>query len=488
MGITNFHKMIKEHYPEAFKKKWINYYDNVYVDLNFVLHYCSFSSSSEEEVFSKVYTFFDNILVELSPTKSLTICSDGVAPLAKLILQRQRRLNVSKNLSENNNNNNFTTMMFTPGTNFMKELKFKLSNYFDYISNVYGIQINYLDDRIDEAELKLKNKLMENMNQDKSATHVIVTNDADVVVMLTTLKEIKNSFVFTRSNNQNDVLSIGKLIDLHTNKFGMSLNSNYDFALISIMMGNDYIPKIRLVDFDKLWNAYKSIIASNLVGLVNYDFTINYNFFVKLLNKIIELSKQKSTNYITIHNCFNSMYSNYLDGLTWCLETYQKGVCSRYDYMYEHQESPHPLGLIINILNNKKLLEVNKSKYDSISPELYAILVLPTTAKNLIDNKYHKFMNESDILYTNEKCQICKELLKEIKESKLDLTKTEAEYDSDNSDESESEDILKKIKQIKLKNTSLSKKLTSHKKNHDQLSLNDIKNIIDNFNNYCKLL
>ncbi len=484
MGITNFHKMIKEKYTGAFKKKWMQSYDHVYVDLNYVLHFCSYSSNSEDEVLNKLYNFFDNVLAELIPTKSLTVCSDGVAPLAKLILQRQRRLNVSRNVANKTNldDNSFNTMLFTPGTSFMKNLKSKLNNYFKYIGESYNIKINYLDDETDEAELKLKYQLMENAKLNNNHTHIVVTNDADVVVMLTTLKETHNAFVFCRLNNQNDILSIGKLLDLHTDSVGCSLNPNYDFTLVSIMMGNDYLPKVRLADFEKLWTSYKEILVSHPTGIINNDLTLNYKFLVKMLYKIIELSKQKSLNIVTVRNGFSDMYLNYFDGLTWCLETYCTGKCKRYDYMYEYQESPHPLGLILNMTINKELLQLNKSEYPAINSALYAILVLPNFAKNLINKKYHKFMEKSEILYTAEKCKKCSEFYDEIKILKSDLTKTEAELDSDESD-SETET---KIKEIKNKNTVLSKKLTAHKKNHDKLTLKDIKTLISDFNTYCK--
>lgn len=483
MGITNFHKMIKENYSNAFQKKWLDNYDNVYVDLNYVLHYCSYSSHSEDDVFTKLYAFFDCILAELIPTKSLTICSDGVAPLAKLILQRQRRLNVSKNIDSEKTTNDFSTMLFTPGTAFMKNLNNKLTNYFNYVSNTFNITINYLDSTFDEAELKLKFKLMENINQNKMHSHIVVTNDADVIVMLTTLQYLDNTFVFCRSNQQNEILSIGKLIDLHTDKVGCSLNPNYDFALVSIMMGNDYIPKIKLVDFEKLWEAYANVLMSNSNGLVNLDLTINDTFFVKMLNQIIYLSKQTYPNTVNVYNAFSDLYSNYLDGLTWCLHTYQSGKCIRYNYMYEYQDAPHPLGLIFNIIQNKNLLKFNKTISPAITPELYAILVLPDFARNLIDKKYHKFMNQNDILYTTEKCKKCAEFHDELKTIKNNIAKTQAEIDSDNEDNS---DIQKKLQKIKNQNTLLSKQLIAHKKNHDKLTLSDITTIVTNFNIFCQ--
>ena len=475
MGITNFHKMIKEKYGDSFKDKWLDFYDHVYVDLNYVLHFCSYNATNEEDVFARLYCFFDTILSELLPNKTLTVCSDGVAPLAKLVLQRQRRLSVNKSKDENA----FSTMIFTPGTKFMTNLKTKLKNYFDFVKNTYCIKINYLDSEIDEAELKLKYKLMQHMKNNPDDTHIMVTNDADVVVMLTTLENPCYAFVLSRTNHKNEILSIGKMLDLHTDSVGCSVNFNYDFALISIMMGNDYLPKIRLVDFEKIWTSYKEIlkvIPTGIINVENNNLKINPNFFIKLLYKLISISKQKSLNIVSIRNAFGNMYLNYLDGLTWCLHTYNTGKCVRYDYMYEYQESPHPLGLIFNIMENRELLKHNNNVSDPISSSLYAILLLPNFAKKLIDKKYHKFMEKNDILYTTEKCKECKEFYSEIQTIKNDLMVTDTETIC--------EDTEIKINKLKKNSTELGKKLIAHKKNHDRLSLNDIKTIISNFESF----
>lgn len=509
MGITNFHKMIKEKYSKAFQNKWMSTYDNVYVDLNYVLHFCSYSAETEENVFSRLRNFFDNILLEIIPTRTLTVCSDGVAPLAKLVLQRQRRLSVSKNISEKKS---FNTILFTPGTDFMKNLKTKLSDYFKFLENIYGITVDYLDSETDEAELKLKYQLMQNMDKHQNDTHIIVTNDADVIVMLTTLKNVENTFVFCKNNNQNEVLSIGKLIDLHTDKVGSSINPNYDFAFVSIMMGNDYLPKIRLVNFEKIWDSYMEVLKVLPNGIVNNNLSINHNFLIKMFYRVINKSKQKSLNIITIINSFDELYSNYLDGLMWCFDTYHTGKCVRYDYMYEYQESPHPLGLIFNIKENPNLLVINKITYPPISPVLYAILVLPNFAKDLINKKYHKFLEKNDILYSVEKCTKCSDFCNKIKSIKTDLANVETELDdikcvttnsneSDKSAESAKSDksakstksdksakstkLAKLAKKLKDDQIDLSKKLIAHKKNHDKLSLEDIKDMVSNFESYC---
>jgi hypothetical protein len=210
--------------------------------------------------------------------------------------------------------------------------------------------------------------------------------------------------------------------------------------------------------------------------------TLSTKFIVKMLYEVIRLSKQKSLGLVTIRNSFNDIYLNYLDGLTWCLDTYKTGKCKRYDYMYEYQESPHPLGLIMNMLENNELLKLNKCEFPPIDPSLYAILVLPNYAKKLINKKYYKFMESSDILYATEKCEKCSDFYKQIKVLKCDIAQTEAELDSDS--EETNQKTKKKIKELRDNNTIVSKKLIAHKKNHDKLTLSDIKELINKFKQF----
>src|SRR5690606_2292425 len=92
------------------------------------------------------------------------------------------------------------TILLTCGTDFMLGVYNKISNYIKFITHIYNIKVELLDCNIDEAELKLKKKMMDNIEQDteNKDTHLFVTNDADVIVMLTTLKNYSNVYVYCK--------------------------------------------------------------------------------------------------------------------------------------------------------------------------------------------------------------------------------------------------------------------------------------------------
>lgn len=478
MGIKDFHKSIKEYYPKAFKRNWLYVYDHIYIDINFALHNCSYGAKSEDEIFARLLKFFENIFKETIPVKSITVGADGVAPLAKLLLQRKRRLTISKNDASKSDtkDNHVSSLIFTPGTIFMIELRAKLEKFLKYIGNIYQVKINYLQDEIDEAELKIKYKLMENMNDYPNDTHIVVTNDADVVVMLTTLKNYQNAFIYCK-NKDRDTISIGKLIDLHTDRVGCTLNPGLDFTLLSIMLGNDYLPKVGLINFDKLWDSYKCLTNFYPDGIINEKLIINKSFFLGLLFNLIHKTKKNLINKIKKEDCNVSLHDNYLDGLMWCIHTYFEGTCFRYNYMYEYQNVPNLIGLLLNLIKNKKELKINMELYDPIDYKLYAILVLPKSAKKLIDKKYHKFIDTSDVLYDQEECEKCNDMCEKIRK----MNKKIIDHKNNNSDsDSETEsnylnDELKKMSKI----------LSLHKSLHTELAYDDIEKIISEFNTYC---
>jgi hypothetical protein len=464
MGITGFHKCIREKYGGSFKKTWVDSYDHVYIDINFALHYCSYGAKSIDEIYERLFKFFDNILQELTPAKSLTIAADGAAPLSKLLLQRKRRLTISRNLQKDIES---SSLMFTPGTKFMNEIKERMSKYMKYIEKAYCIKINYLNLNKDEAELKLKKKLMENLEEHVGDSHVVVTNDADVIVMLCTLDKFHNVYIFCKSNQQNEVISIGKLLDLHTDNVGCSVNPGLDFAAVSIMLGNDYLPKINFVTFDKLWISYKNAVGADPRGLIlDRKMTINKSFMIKLLSGVVIQTRPCFIKRLALEFSFSSLYENYLDGYTWCLDTYNTGECTRYNYMYGFHDSPHPLGLMFGILKNPDFLKLSNEKFECIDSRLYAILVLPKSSLSLVDEKYKKFTEETDILYDEECCKKCTSFHSKLK-------KLNEEFLND-----------PKNLEIKKKITVESKSMTLHKKQHDDITLSDINNIITGFNKF----
>lgn len=462
MGIKDFNKNIKQEYPEAFKSVWLSFYDYIYIDLNFALHHCSHEIKKLDDIYCRLFKFVENILLETNPRKKVYFTSDGSAPLAKLLLQRDRRSVKAKSIE---NIEEASSLLFTPGTEFMNTLKIEMNAFMTYLSHIFNVDVEFLEKDSDEAELKLKKKIMENISEDKSGilTHLFVSNDADVVLMLTTLENYKNVFIFDKKANH--ILSIYKLMDLHTTKVGITQNSGLDFTALNLMLGNDYLPKVHYVDYFKLWEAYAKISFNNPSGLIlknnNCATTINESFFIKLMNELIANLKPSFLNKPTQKELMSSMYKNYYDGFAWCMTTYIDGVCTRYNYMFGYDTKPHPLGLMFNMnYINNNFLEAPSLLSDPLPSSLYSILLLPKSHKHLIDKKYHNFVEKEKGLYTQECCEKCKYFNVRIRE-----LESKAE-DLENAKQATSK-IRSEVSKIK-------KTLTLHKKQHSVLALDDI--------------
>jgi hypothetical protein len=454
MGIKDYHKWMKQSYPNAFNTKWLEFYDHLYLDINYLLHYVHYGSKNQNQILYKFFACIEKLVKIYNPTKSIVIANDGPAPIAKLLLQRERRITASRDISSNQNELNISSLIYTPGTEFMDTIKEKMQEFIEKIKKIYCIDIEYMIGCEGEAELKLKEKMGENINKNKYDTHIIISSDADVIAMFGTFNYTDYYKIFICCNIKNmEIISFGELMNYHTNKYNFSNKFGLDFTLLSILLGNDYLPKVSFCDLDKMWSSYKLFVDEHKDGLVDNNLNINVDFFNEIMNGIVAKTKYHFVNKFAINSFNLPLYTNYTDGLLWCLNMYKNGRCSRYNYMYQCDESPHPLGLILHLKLNPNLRNFNNIEYKSLNKNLYAILVLPQKAIGLINKKYHKFTENYDILYEEELCEDCVKL--HIEKNKF--TREDEEY---------------KTKSIELKN---------HRIKHRNITLDDVEEISNNF-------
>ena len=449
MGIKDFYKTMKKRYSGAFQKEYYGSYDYVYIDINYALHLSSYGGKTINEIYDRLSKFIINVCVELIPRKRLVLASDGTAPLSKLLLQRKRRSGMLKTYDEENE---VSSLLFTTGTNFMTDIYKNIKDKIKILEKIYSIDIEYIDNCHDEAELKLKRSLENYVNNDDNSSHIFVSNDADVVVMLTTVEKYKNIFIYLRSNGE--ILSIAKLIELHIEEVGCSLTPALDFSGIHIFMGNDYLPKLNFLTYTNLYDAYRLALSKDNTGIFS-DGKLNKSFLINFLKSIVSLLKKQYINKINLEKYNSESYDNYMDGYIWCFYTYKNSKCDRYNYMYEATLNPHPLELLINLTVSKEELCYKNEVSEPVNYDLYGILLLPYSSKKLIDKKYHEFMEfeeTSDVLYQDELCKKCSDLSKKIQN--VDNDKEKNEY-------------LSLIK--------------NHRKNHAPINICDINNIQNNF-------
>lgn len=119
-------------------------YDNLYIEMNSIIHRCSHPSDADvyfrvgkkeftdEEIFENVSRYVELIFNIIRPVNLLYLAFDGVPPRAKVNQQRGTRFRTAKRLSDNDSNAEIVRDLFdgncvTPGTIFMT----KLNKYID---------------------------------------------------------------------------------------------------------------------------------------------------------------------------------------------------------------------------------------------------------------------------------------------------------------------------------------------------------------------
>ena len=127
MGVPSYFKNIIQTYNDILltKEDFNIIINNLFFDLNCLIHPCCRGLTDEDEMFDKIYDYIIEIINICNPKDLVYIAIDGVCPRAKIEQQKSRRFKSA------NENKIWDTNAITPGTNFMKKLnKFlKEKNY-----------------------------------------------------------------------------------------------------------------------------------------------------------------------------------------------------------------------------------------------------------------------------------------------------------------------------------------------------------------------
>ncbi|KAG9390053.1 5'-3' exonuclease N-terminus [Carpediemonas membranifera] len=235
MGVPKFYRWLCNRYPEIvsdFEEYSPNLMDNLYLDLNGIIHNCTHPSSalvctlSEHEVFSAIFASIDHFFKTVQPRKRFFIAVDGSAPRAKLNQQRQRRFKAASDIRKSLDalinkgiltgaevadlmpdytrtgdpmkDHIFDSNCITPGTAFMQRLHAHLEMYLaTKVSSdpLYsGVDIYYSGYNCPgEGEHKIMDFIRSIQRQNPgykgSERHMLYSADADLIMLALALNE-----------------------------------------------------------------------------------------------------------------------------------------------------------------------------------------------------------------------------------------------------------------------------------------------------------
>ena len=147
MGIPSyFSQIVKRHGYILKEMSYLSHVNNLYMDCNSLIYdavknnptYDKGSAKEyEKEIILMVCRKVDYYVELLKPMNRVYIAFDGVAPVAKLSQQRDRRYKswyttqIQRDIEGKGYKETWNTSAITPGTNFMKKLNEDVANYFE---------------------------------------------------------------------------------------------------------------------------------------------------------------------------------------------------------------------------------------------------------------------------------------------------------------------------------------------------------------------
>ena len=306
MGIPAYFSHIIKNHASIIKKIELHKkpIHNLYLDSNSIIydaiHKIDFTTLVESDIDTIIRAVCNKIeeyIFQIKPTHSVFIAFDGVAPVAKMAQQRERRYKslytnlVSKSIYKKSKPDAYNTTCITPGTHFMNTLNNSIRNHFGCSGSgsvnaryqVKSIKLS-LSDEPGEGEHKIFSFLrdFEELHRDQST--VVYGLDADLIMLCLNHLPISNQIYLFRETphflNSDlepdesyllDIPELARAIVLEMNN-GVVVEENtkitriYDYIFMCFFLGNDFMPhfpsiNIRTGGIDKMMNAYKATLA-----------------------------------------------------------------------------------------------------------------------------------------------------------------------------------------------------------------------------------
>lgn len=268
-------------------------YDNLYIDMNGLIHPCCHDTAplpepeNEEEMFERMFDQLDLLVKVVRPKKCLVLCIDGVAPRSKMNQQRSRRFRAADERLESDAISNacadrivsefklprprvrerWDHNVITPSTAFMERVALALEWYImkklNEDANWRHLAIIFSDAHVPgEGEHKIMQYIRGLRSQpgyDFNTTHVIHGMDADLICLGLSTHEkhvsiLRNQLTETFQPDHNRFC----YFNLHT--YRERLKKDFediedmqfervvdDFIFLCFFVGNDFLPHVPLI-------------------------------------------------------------------------------------------------------------------------------------------------------------------------------------------------------------------------------------------------
>lgn len=343
MGIQKFITYIKTEYPESITlvDKSTKTFDNIYFDMNYIIHLHYWSSQSEDILMNRIDEYILNLLKKYKPNYNVFYCFDGSAGDIKKATIVKRIATSEKLQLTSSRKNPISTNIFSHHSKFINDYIYTHLYELPYDDIGLSDNVNYnliLNDEFGEAEIKISREIQKQNKKYPNRSSLIISNDSDLI-LISICTNVSNIHIynFQTISKIKTLINIDKIKKLFMNKYKTCI---YDFVILSLIHGNDYFPKIKFIKFETVTKGYKQYIQNKILDYImslqinnvfdvlnniKINHTVNGNFeYIIKDNK--NVFTQKLIDYISItqlskENIYTINFKNFQDLLN-CITTF----------------------------------------------------------------------------------------------------------------------------------------------------------------------
>jgi 5'-3' exonuclease len=354
MGIPSYFSHIVSKYRKIIKSmETLLHVNNLYMDCNSLIYDAVKNNPTyekgrnkeyERELIVAVCNKIDYYVGLLNPRDRVFVAFDGVAPVAKLSQQRDRRYKswytgqIQRDIDGNLYKETWNTSAITPGTKFMKDLNESVVDYFlkKNSNNPTSCKLEYIvstSSVCGEGEHKIFEYMRKNPEYHNAPDIVTLVYGLDADLIMLTLNHLhisKNLYLFRDTpefiksldstldankdylldipelaesivkyiHNYDDVREAGETKKIVENKEMKPIDENVhtnrikDYIFMCFLLGNDFLPhfpavNIRTVGIEIILNVYRETLGKTNKFLIN-DMKIQWKNFGEFIKNIAD--------------------------------------------------------------------------------------------------------------------------------------------------------------------------------------------------------
>lgn len=280
-------------------------FDNVYLDCNYIMHLLIHKCSNNEDFKTKIKKYVEYLFKNIIVKKNIILIFDGHYDGDK---EENPKLFKNRKYPEHIN---YETQPISPKTDIVKFFKNTIINYIQLNKSLLLQNFKILvNDDYNEGEADFK--ILKMINEHKEIDNCVISKDSDIILIAgSCILNNKINVDIIINPNKMDYVIFSDLI----HKYG------YDYILLILFLGNDYLPKMSNIKYNLLFECYETYIKHNTKIIEDRQLNEKklreyYLYMLKTINN--NNGKLK----FSLNNLNKNRFKTYINNLKWCLDLY----------------------------------------------------------------------------------------------------------------------------------------------------------------------